>query len=911
MPDPLLMTKVGLPILRHILVTRKKVCGQLSEGLRDGHLLTLVSAPAGYGKTTTIRMWVEEAGYPVAWVTLEKSDNDLKQFLIYAIAALQRAVDDLGQAALEVVENAQEINLQHILRLLINDLCDLDQPIILVLEDYHLIENENIDQVIELMLNQAIANLHLVITTREDPNLPLTRLRVRNQLTEIRAADLSFSLEEAGGFFSNVMGVNLSGKETEILKNRAEGWPAGLQLAALSLKEGKDTAKFVEAFHGTHRHILDYLIEEVLNNQSEEIREFLQQTSILDQLSPSLCEAVTGQEASRKYLHYLEHNNLFLVSLDEERTWYRYHALFAELLKNQLLQAEPERADDLHERAADWYEEHGFIQKAIEHAFQISNSRKASELIENHAIPMLYQGEVLMVVGWFDRLTESILQSSPMLCICKAWAFVLMQRGARRREAEQALYAANHALNRVNADDALRDLVAGHTASIQASLLRRPALIDKKPEALIALSQDAQRLLPVEEKAIRSHTALNIGYGYLALADLKAASLAFKQALEDGLSGGNFYAAIDGPINLVSSALFVGHPREALQLCDTNIERFNQILAGKYFPPIGALYILKGSLLLEFNRLSEAEQILTEGTDLVRWTGDSAAYRKGYTALARLRAIQGNRSAMLEAVKTLEETWPEGTLYAQALRHRLSIRNRPDDPDVQKDAYAWLVQSEIEFDELAAIDSVDPINDAKFECYLGAAHVLARLAQGKPGAYPLEDVHAYLERQQDFAETHGIVSWVVAVAIARTLLYQAGGKKEEALETLEVALSAAAPSGLLRIFVDESEPLQALLEEVKPRLTDDAVIVYANRLLEAFSGTAAKPETGEKHEVLLSERELEVLQNLAKGLSYEEIGRQLFLSLNTVQSHVKNIYRKLLVNKRVQAIEKAREMNLI
>ncbi|HLO29714.1 MAG TPA: AAA family ATPase, partial [Anaerolineales bacterium] len=261
MSDTLLLTKVSLPILRNIVVPREKVLRQLSEGVQDGHLLTLVSAPPGYGKTTTIRMWVEKAGHPVAWVSLEKSDNDLKQFITYVLTALQQADDDLGQAALEVVENVQEIDLQQILGLLVNDLYGLDQLVILVLEDYHLIENEKIDQFIELLLNQAITKLHLVITTREDPNLPLTRLRVRNQLTEIRAMDLSFSLNEADAFFSNVMGVHLPKREMEILESRTEGWAAGLQLAALSLKDSADKVKFVEAFGGTHRHVLDYLIE--------------------------------------------------------------------------------------------------------------------------------------------------------------------------------------------------------------------------------------------------------------------------------------------------------------------------------------------------------------------------------------------------------------------------------------------------------------------------------------------------------------------------------------------------------------------------------------------------------------------------------------------------------------------------
>src|SRR5512138_3767133 len=411
MRDTLLLTKVSLPILRNIVVPREKIIRQLSEGVQDGHLLTLVSAPPGYGKTTTIRMWVENAGYPVAWVSLEKSDNELKQFITYALTALQQAEDDLGQAALEVVENVQEVNLQQILGLLVKDLYGLEQPVILVLEDYHLIENEKIDQFIELLLNQSIARLHLVITTREDPNLPLTRLRVRNQLTEIRAVDLSFSLNEADDFFSNVMGVLLPKREMEILESRTEGWAAGLQLAALSLKESVDKAKFVEAFRGTHRHVLDYVIEEVLKSQTEDLKEFLRWTSILDQLSPPLCEAVTGNKASRKYLQYLESNNLFLIALDEERTWYRYHALFAELLKNQLLQAEPEQIDELHERAADWYMKNGFTQKAVGHAFQVSNLNKAFALIEQHAMPLLYQGEVPTVAGWFERLPESLMQN--------------------------------------------------------------------------------------------------------------------------------------------------------------------------------------------------------------------------------------------------------------------------------------------------------------------------------------------------------------------------------------------------------------------------------------------------------------------------------------------------------------------
>jgi LuxR family maltose regulon positive regulatory protein len=428
---------------------------------------------------------------------------------------------------------------------------------------------------------------------------------------------------------------------------------------------------------------------------------------------------------------------------------------------------------------------------------------------------------------------------------------------------------------------------------------------------LIVLSLEAQRLLPAEEKAIRSISELNIGYAYLGLADLESARFAFQQALEDGLSGRNFYAAIYGPINLILSALLVGRRSEALQLCDANIERFNRMLAGQYFPPIGALYILKGSILLEHNQIVEAEQLVIDGLDLIRWTGESVAHRTGYTALARLRMIQRDQAGMLEAVKTLEETIPREALYAQALRQRLLLRHRLDDPDMQRDAKSWLSQSGISFGDLAAISSLNPSGTAYFERYLNAAYILARLAKAVPGAYSLDDLHLFLRHQYDFAESRGIVSWVVMIAITRTMLYLASGKKHEALKNLQVALQAAEPTGLFRIFVDESEALVPLLEEFKTRSANKALSRYASRLLEASRGGPANPGIIDRHDALLSERELDVLQNLAQGLSYEEIGQHLFLSINTIQFHVKSIYRKLQVNKRVHAIEKARAMMLI
>jgi len=911
MSDTLLTTKISPPILRQVLVARKKLLRRFSDGMAEGRLLTLVSAPAGYGKTTSIRMWVEQAGCPVAWVTLEKSDNDLKQFLVYVLTALGQAVDELGQSALEAVENAQEINLQSVLGLLLNELCSLDRKIILVLEEYHLIENETIDRFVEAILNQAVANLHLVIATREDPNLPLTRLRARNQLTEIRAADLSFSLEEAAEFLTDVMGVDLPARDAEILATRTEGWAAGLQLAALSLKESTDKTKQVEAFRGTHRHVLDYLIEEVLNNQSEEMRKFLRRTSILDQLSASLCEAVTGLKDSRNYLHDLETNNLFLVSLDEERLWYRYHALFGELLRNQLMQFEAGQVDELHARAADWYEKNGYVQKAVEHAFQMSDSNKAAELIARYALPTIYQGEIATVRGWFDRLPKPLTHALPMLHICKAWSLVLMQRKAPRvEEVEQALQAAADALNRSNAGDFLRRLVVGHAASAQAFLMGMSGATYEKPERLIETAQKAQGLLPQDERAIRSVNAMVAGSGYLSLADIPSAEKAYQQTYEDGAAGGNFYAAVYGPINLILIAMSKGRLKDAMQLCETNIARFDQLLAGQRFPPIGALHILKGCILMEENRLADAERALTQGLSLIRWTGEYRTHIKGYAALARLRSVQGDEAGMLESLNLLGEIRPECAPYARALRYRLSLNAPFADHARLEAARAWAAREAVNFNNLPDITGVDPISETHFRASINAAHVRARLAAQDPASHPLADVHAYLARQEKFAETHDLIGWQIEIWILRALMNQAEGKTDDARRAMESALEASASHGFFRLFLDEGRILRPLLESAGRLLKRADLASYVERLLEAMpeeSAKAAAP-TGMEN---LSERETDVLRLLANGQSYKEVGQNLFLSLNTVQFHVKSIYRKLAVNKRLQAVEKARQMNLI
>jgi LuxR family maltose regulon positive regulatory protein len=466
-------------------------------------------------------------------------------------------------------------------------------------------------------------------------------------------------------------------------------------------------------------------------------------------------------------------------------------------------------------------------------------------------------------------------------------------------------------LNLANADEALRNLVAGHSASIQAYLMQSPSLASEEPEKLIETSQRAQRLLPQDEKGIRSVNALNIGYGYLTLADLPAADKAYQQAFEEGIAGGNFYAAVYGPIDLIVIAIMKGQLQDALQLCVTNLDRFNRLVAGQRFPPIGDLYSLKGILLLEENSLAEAEQALTQGLSLIRLTGEYEARIRGYSVLARLCFIQGDWAGMLDSLKTLEEDWREGAIYAQALRHRLLVRGPVANKTIFEEAHQWVTQAAVRFKTLPDITGLDLVSRIRFQTSLSAAHVLTRLAVRNSQSYSLLDIHKYLARQEEFAEAHELVGWLIEIWIVRALMYQVEGRTADAHQMMQKALSASALRGYFRIFLDEGDLVRPLLESVEPRLKDTALSAFVKRLLEAMPGDAIRGKPSVSQEERLSDRELEVLRLLAAGQSYKEVGQQLFLSLNTVQFHVKSIYRKLSVNKRGLAILKAREMKLI
>jgi LuxR family maltose regulon positive regulatory protein len=692
----LLATKLYIPPIRPELVSRPRLIERLNAGLptRSGlsrtpdafsRALTLVSAPAGFGKTTLVSEWVHAMGgvsppIAVAWLSLDESDNDPARFLAYLIAALrtieprQEYAGNIGKGMLSALQSPQPPPAEAVLISLINEIAAIPSSIILVLDDHHTIESSpveastSVDDALAFLLERLPVNMHVIIVTREDPHLPLARLRARGQLTEVRASDLCFTTSEATEFLNQMMGLDLSAQDIAALERRTEGWIAGLQLAALalqgtlSMRGQEDATSLIQSFTGSHRYVLDYLVEEVLEQQSESVQTFLLQTAILDRLTGSLCDALeaegSGSEApgrSQEILEYLEQSNLFLVPLDSGRQWYRYHHLFGELLRQRLLRTLPGRIPELHRRASAWYEAEGHIREAVQHALAEADAAPgawstAVSLIERHAFPMLYRSQVKIVLEWFQALPDHLTGAHPVLCVIHAWAMAVAEPVDYGDEVERRLVQAEQGLADLQEDPERQAWVTGHVASIRAYLLLSTAQRAGDPQALIALSRRAQELLPDSEIGVRSVHALNIGYAYLTTGEAAAADAAFEEAVRTSRAGGNYYVTVYAIYNQALIARHRGQLRQAMRILRQGISTFGTLLEqpAQVLPAIGCLDVGLGCVLLQQDQRAEAEHALRRGLDLLRWTSNYEVSGEGYAALAQQRQVQGDSDGALE-----------------------------------------------------------------------------------------------------------------------------------------------------------------------------------------------------------------------------------------------------------------------
>src|SRR5437588_1608399 len=841
MPTPILATKLYIPRLRPNVVSRPRLIERLNEGLHRN--LILISAPAGFGKTTLVSAWVASCDRQVAWLSLDEGDSDPARFLTYLVAALRTIAATIGEGVLGVLQSPQPPPTESILTALLNEITTIPDHFVLILDDYHVIDAKAIDHALTFLLEHLPPHMHLVIATREDPQLPLARLRVRGHLTELRVTDLRFTPSEAAEFLNQGMGLNLSAEDITALEARTEGWIAGLQLAAISLQGHEDAAGFIRSFTGSHHFVLDYLVEEVRQQQPESIQTFLLRTSILDRLCGSLCDVVllTPSGTGQATLEYLEHANLFLVPLDDERRWYRYHHLFADLLRQRLNQIttsstgdERDGVTELHIRASQWYEDHGLSIEAFHHAAAANDVARAERLIEGEGMPLQFRGAGAPVLKWLESLPKTVLDARPSLWV--TYASALMMTG-QHTAVEQKLQAAEAALQGTEPDDRPQDLV-GRIASMRATV----AAIQHDVETIIAQSRRALEYLYPDNLPLRTATTWTLGYAYQLQGDRAAASQAYTEVISIGKSFGDSIYTIAATINL-------GQLQEAdnqLSLATRTYRRVLQ-LAGDPPQPIACeAYLGLARIYYQWNDLDTAQQHGQQCLQLTRQMESVDTFASYEVFLARLKLAQGDVSG---AAAVLDEA------EAFVRRHCFMFRM----PEVAATQVLILLHQ----GNLAAAAHLAQTHD------LPISQARVHLAQGDTSA-----ALAVREQLRQQAEARGWADERLKVMVLQAVALHMNGEKDKAVHLLGDALTLAEPGGFIRLFVDEGLPMAQLLSEAEALgMMPD----YTGKLLAVLKADAQKrentsslPPPAQPLIAPLSPRDLEVLHPMAQGLSTQE-----------------------------------------
>jgi LuxR family maltose regulon positive regulatory protein len=871
----ILATKLYTPPPRPNGVPRPRLIERLNAGLH--RKLTLLSAPAGFGKTTLLSAWVAGCDRRVAWLSLDAADSDPTRFLTYLVAAVRTIAPNIGEGVLGMLHSAQPPPTESILTALLNELTPIAGNCVLVLDDYHLIEAPPVDRALTFLLEHLPPQLHLVLATREDPPLPLARLRARDQLTELRAADLRFTPAEAAGFLTQAMGLDLAADDIAALETRTEGWIAGLQLAALSLQGHPDATRFVQSFTGSHHFVLDYLVAEVLGQQPARIQTFLLRTAILDRLCGPLCDAVlqTPVASGAETLEYLERANLFIVPLDHERRWYRYHHLFADLLRKRLPRSSPastgdavEEVTELHRRASQWYEDQGLELEAFQHAAAANDIERAERLIEGAGVPLHFRGAGAPVRHWLESLPAAVLNARPALWV--TYASALMMTG-QHTAVEQKLQAAEAALRGTAPDDKTRDLV-GRIASLRATA----AVMQHDVATLLAQSRRALEYLHPTNLPLRTAAHWTLGYAYQLQGDRAAASQAYAAVI--ALS-----PAFGPSIYTTAATLCLGQVQEADNQLHLAAETYRRalLLAGDPPRPMACeAHLGLARIYYEWNDLAAAQQHGQQCLHLTRQMDSVDTVAACGVVLARLRLAQADVPGAVTILNEAAE-------YVR--RHNFGFR-RPEVAATQ--VLTLLAQGDLGAAARLAQTHDLPLSQAR-----------VHLAQGAPAR-----ALAVLEPLRQQAEARGWADEQLKVRVLQAVAFQAQGATEKAGQRLGEALALAEPEGFIRIFVDEGAPMAALLREAAHH---DTAPNYVRQLRAAFGEAEGRPPSPPRLIEPLSERELAVLRLLGTDLDGPEVARALMVSLSTIRTHTRNIYSKLGVNNRRAAVRRAAELDLL
>ena len=908
MASPLVETKLYIPKLRRSLVARPRLSGCLSRGAESR--LTLVSAPAGFGKTTLLAEWLAAAPErSVAWLSLEESDRQPATYWTYVITALQTVAPGVG-VGLPLLQSGQP-SVETVLTAVLNELGTVPDDIYLVLDDYHLVDGPDVQAGMTFLLEHLPPRVHLVVSTREDPALPLARLRARGELVEVRAADLRFTLDEAAAYLNDVTGLDLAASDIATLEGRTEGWVAALQLAALSMQGRDDVAGFIAGFAGDDRYIVDYLVDEVLGRQPAHARSFLVQTSVLDRLSGPLCDAVTGQHGGKAMLESLDRANLFVVPLDDRRRWYRYHHLFADVLHTHLMDEHPDGVAALHRRASHWHEQNGEPSQAIRHALAAGDVERVAGLVEL-AIPALRRNrQEATIRGWLEAIPDEVVRVRPVLAV--SFVGALMSVG-EFEGVEDRLRDAERWLELPDDREAAWTPPVGMVVVDETEFRRLPGVIEMSHAGLALVRGDAPATIAHAQRAIdraaaedhltRAGASALLGLARWGGGDLEAAHRAYSEAAE-GLRRAGYIADVLGcSITLADIRITQGRLGEALRTYERAL-RLGANPDGTVLRGTADMHVGMSQIARERNDLPAAAQHLLRAQELGEHTWLPQNPYRWRVAMARVREAEGDLDGALdlldEALGVYTGDFSPNVRPVPALRARvLAAQGRAGE------ALAWAREQ-----GLSADDDLTYLRE--FEHITLARALLAR-HRAQPAEPHIVDAARLLERLLGAAEAGERTGSVIEILVLQALTHHARGDVPGALAPLERALTLAEPEGYVRVFIGEGPPMASLLRRVaKQRAGWD----YVRRLLDArgqagvtTAGGQAMPARQRLVEPL-SERELDVLRLLGSDLDGPGIARELTVSLNTLRTHTRNIYAKLGVNSRRAAVRQAAELDLL
>lgn len=887
MPIQILTTKLYIPVKRSRNVFRPRLMAFLDESIH--HKLTLITASAGAGKTTLVAEWISNSTRPITWLSLDKGDNDIIRFLSHVIAAMQKIEEGIGEDLLKQLQVSPSPSIQSILIALINRTTSIPIDFVLVLDDYHVINSNEVNHALAFLLENAPPQMHLMITSRSEPELPLARLRVQRQLNEINDKDLRFTYSETAEFLNQIMNLQLSMDDVSLLEERTEGWIAGLQLAAISMQGREAHVDTIQAFSGNHRYVLDFFIKEVLQQQPKHVQTFLMVTSILDRMCGSLCEALLNSDdlPGQETLQYLEQLNLFIIPLDSERKWYRYHHLFAELLREQLKSSLFNSKDEmtiehLHIRASQWFERNHLEIEALHHAVAASDVDQAARLIEGNGFPLHFRGGVSPVLKWLKTLPSETLNSRPSLWVIYASALLMI---GQTNDVESKLLAAEEALKASEDSDAKKDLI-GHIAAIRATL----GVSQHNAESILTQSLRALEFLHPDNLPVRTSTMWTLGYAYQLNGNRAAAYEAYTEALSKS-------SAIGHQIITITASIGIGNMQEAnsqLHLAAQTYDRVLQLAGEPPLPIACEAHLGLARLFLEWNDIEKAELHTMRSKELACQLLNTDRVLACDVLDANIKFVKGE------------------VLSAATILTRIEKKVNSEHPIIKMPMFTELqVMVSLHVGNLTGANHLAHTQD----CDSSKVRVYLFLGDPTSALKLLERLRLKYEKKGWGWEKERL-----SVLIVQVVAFYRHGKKQAAKQLLIEALLLAKDGGYIRAFVDEGTPIAELLSEIVSQglgsdYTEKIMTAFdkANKakLLKVHSNSDSPSLSNQSLIEPLSQRELEILRLIAEGFSNREISEKLFITLSTVKGHNARIFGKLFVQRRTEAVARARELGLL